>query len=630
MSPRRRRLAIRLGACLAISIILAGLAALLAPAGRLGRLEDLTYDRSFPRGEVDPSIRVVAIDAKALTDIDPSWPWPRSRYAELVRRLNAAGARLIVFDIVFVSAGDGDDQLADAMRDSGNVVLPATAFNPDPKSERETDLGIKRGTVVRPVEPLADAAVAIGHTEVTRDGSDGGVRKLPLVLEDAERRVVPALSLAALALNQGAPPEPILRRPSGVQMAGRAIPTDDHYDMRVSYPWELRGAGAEGVISAADVLTGDISGDALRDKVVFVGVTDVSLGDRVLAPVAKSTGLPGVLVQASAYDTMVSRAYLSPASTLEVVVLVFLVSLIITVSVQFLPAWPAAIVAAAVVVAYATATYLRSDTGTIMNITYPALAVAIAVPLSGGVRYVVEMRHRRRVAALFSQYVPDRVAARLIDEGRVGSVTEGERFEVTAMFCDLRGFTERSSHMEPGQVNAMLSDFYQYGSDIVLAHEGTVMTYIGDEIFVIFGAPIAMPDHATRAVDCARQLQERVAELDRTLAPHGFEPLRFGIGLHAGEVVASHTGSSRRRQYTAIGDTVNIASRMCSRAGPGQVVISEAVRAQAQPQPRVKRLDGPPMKGVTADFIVWKLILDREPSGTSDREAGNAATTQLA
>ena len=69
---------------------------------------------------------------------------------------------------------------------------------------------------------------------------------------------------------------------------------------------------------------------------------------------------------------------------------------------------------------------------------------------------------------------------------------------------------------------------------------------------------------------------------------------------------------------------------MCSRAGPGQVVISEAVRAQAQPQPLVKRLDGPPMKGVTADFIVWKLILDREPSGTRDRDAGNAATTQLA
>jgi adenylate cyclase len=505
------------------------------------------------------------------------------------------------------------------MREGGNVVLSATAFTPPAGEPERSERNVKRATLIRPADPLADAAIAIAHTEVTRDGTDGAVRELPMVVEESDRRLMPALSLAALAAAEGASPEPIVRSSSGVQVAGRAVPTNDDYELRVSYPPELSATTQETITSAADVLQGEITDDAFRDKIVFLGVTDVSLGDRLLTPVAKSTGLPGVLVHASAYDTMVGRVYLAPASTLEVVLLVLIISLIITFSVQFLPAWLAATVALAVFAVYVSAAYLRSDTGTIMNLTYPTIAVAIAVPLSGGVRYVVEMRHRRRVAALFSQYVPDRVASQLIDEGRVGAVTEGERFEVAAMFCDLRGFTERSSRMEPFQVNAMLSDFYEYGSEIVLAHEGTLMTYIGDEIFVIFGAPVPASDHATRALACARDLQEKVGELDSVLAPHGFEPLRFGIGIHAGEVVASHAGSTWRRQYTAIGDTVNIASRLCSRAGPGQVVLSEAVRERTVPPPCVTRLDSAPMKGVTADFLVWKLVLDQDPSGTRDR-----------
>jgi adenylate cyclase len=239
--------------------------------------------------------------------------------------------------------------------------------------------------------------------------------------------------------------------------------------------------------------------------------------------------------------------------------------------------------------------------------------------LSGGVRYVVETRQRRRVAALFSQYVPDRVATQLIDEGRVASATAGERVVASAMFCDLRGFTELSAQLEPTQVNDVLTDFYEYSSAIVLDHDGTLMTYIGDEIFVIFGAPVPTADHAARAVACARALQERVSELDETLESHGFAPLRFGIGVNAGELVAVHAGSSRRRQYTAIGDTVNVASRLCGQAGPGQVVLSDAtVRASAQDLP-IEPLGPREMKGVPDDFVAWKLVLDRPPSGTRDR-----------
>jgi adenylate cyclase len=424
-----------------------------------------------------------------------------------------------------------------------------------------------------------------------------------------------------VGLSTGTSADPILRRPSGVQVEGRAVPTNDSYEMRVSYPPELLASSSpEGpVFSAADVLSGDLPDGALQDKVVFVGVTDVSLGDRLLTPVAKGSGLPGVLVHASAYDTMANRAYLQPASTLELAAWVFGMTLVIALAVQFLPASVAGVVAVATLVGYLVLAFLRVDTGIIMGFALPTLAVALAVPLSGGVRYLIETRQQRRVSALFSQYVPDRVAAQLIDEGSVERAAEGQRLDVTAMFCDLRGFTSRSADLLPVEVNTMLNDFYEFSCAIVLDHGGTLMTYIGDEIFVIFGAPLPQPDHARNAVACAKELQERCAELDDRLAAHGFESLRFGIGLNSGEIVATHAGSSWRRQYTAIGTAVNVAARLTAQSGPGQVVLSDAVRAQIDPPPPTEPLGHRDMKGVPDDFVAWKLVLDVTPSGAGDR-----------
>jgi adenylate cyclase len=542
-------------------------------------------------------------------------------HADLVRDLDEAGARLIVFDIAFIASAEGDDQFADTIEEAGNVVLAATAHSPEGDGEVDRTDGVLQTTVVRPVDDLADAALAVGHTNVTFDGTDGVVRELPLVVEDQDRRVVSGLSLAAMSANtdvdQAA--DPIVRRPTGVQAAGRAIPTDEHYDLRVSFAPELSASGGKAVVSAAEVLNGEMAEDAVRDKVVFIGATDVSLGDRVLTPVSKEAGMPGVLVHANAYDTLVSRTYLSPASTLEVFISVLVVSLVICFAVQFLPWWSAVGVAVGMLAIYLFVAYLRADTGTLMNFTYPTIAVAMAVPASLGVRYFGEIRQRRRVNALFSQYVPDRVARQLIDDGRVDTVLEGQRVEVTTMFSDLRGFTEYSARLAPAEVNAMLTDFYEYVSQRVLAYGGTVMTYIGDDVFSIFGAPVPSDDHQARAVACARELQESIEELDQNLQAHGFEKLRFGIGLNAGEVVASHIGSNWRRQYTAIGTTVNIASRLCSQAGPGQIVLSESVRAGIDPSPAVESVGPFEMKGVSKDFVAWKLVLDREPTGTRDR-----------
>jgi len=257
----------------------------------------------------------------------------------------------------------------------------------------------------------------------------------------------------------------------------------------------------------------------------------------------------------------------------------------------------------------------RADHGTLAGIVFPLLAVAVTVMASGGLRYATETRRRREVSRLFAQYVPEAVAAQLVDEGRVAAATAGQRLDVTVLFCDLRGFTAMAAEVAPEEVNARLTAYYEFASALVLEAGGTLMQYVGDEVYGLFGAPVAADDHAERALACGRSLQLQVGRLDAQLAGRDAPPLRFGIGLSSGTVVAAHAGSRWRRQYTAIGHTVNVGSRLCSRAGAGQVVLADSVRERLDRVPPLEPMGPLELKGVGDDLVAWRLVLDEQPHG---------------
>ena len=142
------------------------------------------------------------------------------------------------------------------------------------------------------------------------------------------------------------------------------------------------------------------------------------------------------------------------------------------------------------------------------------------------------------------------------------------------LFVDLRGFTPLSVTLDPGEIRRLLDRFYEYVSALVLAEDGTVMQFVGDEVYAVFGAPLTREDHAAAALRVACRIQDDRARLDEQLAADGLPPIRFGIGVHSGPAVAAHVGTATRSQYSVIGDTVNVGSRLCSLADAGQVVAS--------------------------------------------------------
>ena len=254
---------------------------------------------------------------------------------------------------------------------------------------------------------------------------------------------------------------------------------------------------------------------------MLIGATAESLRDNFDTPVNKSGGTPGVFIHANAINTMLTASYLDVASDTDVILWVALLAFLVALAVLFLPLWLSILVAVLLAAGYFVLTALRFDSGHILNLIYPYLMIVFAFIAALMVRYFTETRHRQRVSKLFAQYVPETVAQQLVEEGRVEQAAEGERLDVSLFFCDLRGFTAMSANLTPQQVRIMLNEFYDALTHIILEHTGTVLKFVGDEVFAVFGAPLPVDHHPQVTLDCAIEIQRCAPALSEQLGRDG-------------------------------------------------------------------------------------------------------------
>jgi len=237
---------------------------------------------------------------------------------------------------------------------------------------------------------------------------------------------------------------------------------------------------------------------------------------------------------------------------------------------------------------------------------FTGIASQAAVAIQNA-RLAKKIEEETKTRAQFQRLLSPNLVEQLV-EGKLKLEKGGELREVTILISDIRGFTSMSEKKEPAEIVQMLNEYFEVMVDILFRAEGTLDKYVGDEIMALFGAPVDMPDAPLHAVKCAIEMQKALREFNRTRLAENLEPIKIGIGINTGRVVTGAIGSSRTLQYTAIGDAVNTASRLCSIAKAGEIILSENAMRLVAPFVEAMALPAVKLKGKEQELKVYNVL----------------------
>ena len=570
--PSERTLKLRaLGVAAAVGLVFI----LLSHSGAMTNLEAVTYDArcrlSAEPGNADPGVVIIALNESSIESMDwLGWPWPREIWADLAGFLADQGAKALFFDITFETSsmyGALEDSIfgaaasrlptvfiANLFLDSAAATVPEKAIIPLADTGR---FGPLYPSARLPVAPIAEGAAAFASPLVEAD-PDGVVRRVPLVFRTPSGLVPsPGLALAWIASGSG----PVEVDNGRLQLGGMDVPIGDD---GVFIPRFMGPRGTYTTLGADEVfdmmMEGGDPDSTFKNAVVLIGYTAVDLYD--LKPTPLSANYPGVEVHATVYDNlMTGRGIRRPDQWIPQAV-TLLLALAIGIVMVVVPSVGASIASGAVLIlGYAGAVFLMFRSGLWMDAATPLSAAVVAL-LSGAVEANFRAnRQKKFLRTAFGQYLSPEVVAQVVKNPSVLTLG-GERRIMTAYFSDVEGFTSISEKLEPEELVALLNLYLTAMTDIILRWGGTVDKFEGDAIVAFWGAPLPMEDHAERACRAAMECQERHRELNADLQKRGFPALTTRTGMSTGPMVVGNMGSEKRFDYTIMGDTVNLASRL--------------------------------------------------------------------
>jgi len=593
MGLRRRQR--RTTALLIVAALAAGGGVLAYATHLLRRSEQQTIDARFSiRGSREPSrgIVLVQIDNRTLQALRHSqFPFPRRYDATVIDRLRRAGARAIALDLEFTQETDvrDDNALIEALsRARGKTVLAASQV------ARGGQTGVLGGGAI-----LRELGARAGADRLAVD-SDGSARRF-------------ARSYNGL----GSMPVVIYEVATGSHVpaslfAGGTLPIDF-----AGPPETFRS------ISFSQVLKGEFDPRALAGAIAIVGASAPVLGDVHTTATSGSREMAGDEIWANATETLLHEVPLKDAPGWLNVLLILALGLAVPLGSLRLRRLRSQLDSLALAIVFTIAVQISFNGGLIVSFVYPLLALALGTVGTIVILYLGEAIERERVRAVFARFVPagvvDEVLASADDNLRLGGV---ER-DCTVLFSDLRGFTSFSETQPAARVIDVVNCYLNEMTEAILDAGGTLISYMGDGIMAVFGAPLAQGDHADRAVAAAREMVgPRLQRFNAWLAEQGFEHrFAMGVGLNSGPVMAGNVGSEQRVEYTAIGDTTNTASRLegLTKGSEAMLFISATTRERMRDSTQGLSLVGEfEIRGRVEKLAVW-TISPAEVGGGSHR-----------
>ena len=526
------------------------------------RLGDLLMRQVAQDLSPDPDIVIVDIDEASLAamqDTVGSWPWPRAVHAELLQGIERQHPRAVVFDVLFsepdIYRPESDQFLNQVLHDLRNVYFPMLQLEGNqaggislPEIARVIDIPHSpdadpnaRAILLLP-QAISTGSWRVGLVNLTED-ADGIARRYQLHRDISGWQLESLPARVMRDLGYPIPPQPDI----SLQWRGN-VPAFKHISYSELYADQSRRKRLR-------------DPDELAGKIVVIGTTATGLHDIRATPV--SSVYPGVAILATALDNLKNRRYLHSAPRyLAPLCAMLLVAVQLPLFVRRRPG----------VFGIGGALLLLSLM--LLALQYLAMKqlyiVAMLTPLLFGwgfyfaaalSEYLREKQSREQTVRIFNRFLDPRVVEALVAQGETPQTLSGQAREITVLFSDIRGFTTLSENRSPEQIVSLLNRYFSLQVEIIFRHGGTLDKFIGDAIMAFWGAPQDDPQHARHAVAAALEMEQSLLRFKEELGGDGMD-FDVGIGIHTGTAVVGFLGSEARMDYTAIGDTVNLSSRI--------------------------------------------------------------------
>lgn len=624
------------------------------------RLEKLGYDIQLRtrvltnKNKLDTPIAIVDIDNRSLA-AEGRWPWSRAKLAQLIDKLQQQGAVVIAFDMLFTEPEQNIIAIIESSLKEKNLLAPdliATLnkikpeFNNDqlfskaiynnhivlsftflPYAERENEL--PKPVLTLPPEQLnqlslfrmdgfisstpilQNVAAGAGFINIFPD-VDGVMRHVPLIMA-FENKIYPSLALQAVLTYLGQSIQLVTpfynktERLEGIKIGDRVIYTDETGQVYIPF---IGKSYTFPYYSATDVLNGRVPDEALLGKLIFIGTSATGLGD--LQATAIQSPFPGVEIQANVANGLLTNNFsFEPAwvlgAKLFLIVLFGLIGAFIfpylgprslTLIIVFFPA----------LVLFVN-NWFWEKTGLIISFIQPILLILVLALFNLIYGYLSESKRRERIKEMFGQYVPEKFIDTML-KTKSNYALHGEDRDMSVLFADIRNFTSIAENLSASQLVDMLNAYFTPMTEIIFHHRGTIDKYVGDLIMAFWGAPLKDRYHARHAIESAIEMQKKLREMNNAASQTpANQPIRIGIGINTGMMSVGNMGSRYRRNYTVLGDTVNLASRIESLTKfYGVDIIVNASTCLDQKQFIFRKLDKVRVKGKDKITEIYEVI----------------------
>jgi len=620
---------------------------------------------------------IVAIDEKSLSELG-RWPWPRTVMARLVDQLKAYGAKAVGFDIVFSEpddnaslktiaelsreiekiglrdaklkglidrkrgAADTDKALASSVARAKNLTLgyfyhisekevghltaeqiqagAAAIANSryqmvQAAKEMDERMLVRAYSAVTNIRALADAAENSGFFNAFPD-SDGVIRWAPMVIKFQDD-YYPPLSLAILLQYLEWPVLSLKIADFGVEsvrLNDLVIPTDESGRLLINF---LGPAKTFPHYSISDILHGRLSPGLFKDKIVLVGATATGIYDMRVTPF--SAVYPGVEIHATAIDNILHQNFLIHSGWTKFIDLCMILALGLIVGVA-IPRASAArgvlLILVLLTVFVGANTYVFSRYNIWLNLIYPVLTMMTIYLAITVYRYITEEREKKKIRGAFQYYLTASVINEMLKDPTKLKLG-GDKKDLTVLFSDIRGFTTIAEKLTPEELVHLLNEYLTAMTDIVFKYEGLLDKYMGDAIMAVYGAPLDQPDHRIRACRTALDMMEELKILQQKWSEEGRPVLHIGVGISSGDMVVGNMGSQMRFDYTVMGDSVNLGSRLeaINKEYGTNIIISEFTYEGVKDILTCRELDSVRVKGKKHPVKIYELLCEKKDAG---------------